>query len=66
MCEASPWIADWLATSTRVPRNVALHGVSNGTAEPLSPANGASGKRASSRPVGESCTSWLVSPALAT
>ena len=30
-------MADWLATSTRVPRKVALHGVSNGTADPLSP-----------------------------
>ena len=33
-------MADWFATSTRVPRKVALHGVSKGTAEPLSPVIG--------------------------
>ena len=49
---ASPWIADWLATRIFVPRNVALHGVSNGIGDPLSPVSGTSGKRATSAPVG--------------
>ena len=63
---ASPATADWFATSTRVPRKVALHGVSNGTDEPLSPVSGTFGNLVTSVPDGVSSTSWLARPARAT
>lgn len=62
MCVASPCTADWLATSTRVPRNVALHGVSNGIDDPFSPTSGSCGKLSTSVPSASSSTMRLVSP----
>jgi len=42
------------------------HGPSKGTGEPLSPSIGTFGNRSSSRPSGESSTSWLLRPTFAT
>ena len=59
-------MADWLETSTLVPRKVALHGVSNGTDESLSPDSGTYGNRVTSVLDGGQLDQLVGRPARAT
>ena len=55
----SPAAKLWLGTISRVPRNLALDGLSNGAGDPFSP-SGPAGKRSCSCPSGPITPIWLA------